>query len=147
MIQRCRGVCRGVGDVDGEAEWIVRRKNSQARLIMRFIFKTDYLQDIRLFQHGGNWFWYGLLLLILLIAPWMASNYVASCASLDIAVAGNAIHIRRAQFGNRVSRPRRKSDRLARFAALSRYACGRFALWRAQSRRARPRSRFSRNYY
>ena len=43
---------------------------------MRFIFKTDYLQDIRLFQHGGYWFWYGLLLLVLLIAPWMVSNYV-----------------------------------------------------------------------
>jgi branched-chain amino acid transport system permease protein len=43
---------------------------------MRFIFKTDYLQDIRLFQHGGHWFWYGLLLLFLLIVPWMASNYV-----------------------------------------------------------------------
>ena len=28
---------------------------------MRFIFKTDYDQDIRLFQHGGQMFWYGLL--------------------------------------------------------------------------------------
>ena len=26
---------------------------------MRFIFKTDYAQDIRLFQHGGQMFWYG----------------------------------------------------------------------------------------
>ncbi len=43
---------------------------------MRFIFKTDYLQDIRLFKHCGQWFWYGLLSLLLLIAPWMTSNYV-----------------------------------------------------------------------
>jgi len=27
---------------------------------MRFIFKTDYDQDIRLFKHGGQKFWYGL---------------------------------------------------------------------------------------
>src|SRR6266550_2821743 len=32
---------------------------------MRFIFKTGYAQDIRLFQHGGQVFWYGLLLLLL----------------------------------------------------------------------------------
>ena len=28
---------------------------------MRFIFKTDYEQDIRLAKHGGHVFWYGLL--------------------------------------------------------------------------------------
>ena len=28
---------------------------------MRFIFKTDYDQDIRLAKHGGHIFWYGLL--------------------------------------------------------------------------------------
>src|SRR5476651_2464642 len=28
---------------------------------MRFIFKTDYDQDLRLFKHGGAVFWYGLL--------------------------------------------------------------------------------------
>jgi hypothetical protein len=26
---------------------------------MRFIFKTDYDQDIRLAKHGGQVFWYG----------------------------------------------------------------------------------------
>ena len=26
---------------------------------MRFIFKTDYEQDIRLVKHGGQVFWYG----------------------------------------------------------------------------------------
>jgi cell division protease FtsH len=32
---------------------------------MRFIFKTSYDQDIRLAKHGGQVFWYGLLLLML----------------------------------------------------------------------------------
>ena len=30
---------------------------------MRFIFKTDYGQDIQLIKHSGQAFWYGLLLL------------------------------------------------------------------------------------
>jgi branched-chain amino acid transport system permease protein len=36
---------------------------------VRFIRKTDYVQDIKLFRHNGDRFWYGLLLLVLLIAP------------------------------------------------------------------------------
>jgi len=42
---------------------------------MRFLFKTDYDQDIRLAQHGGHRFWYGLLLLALLAAPWLVPEY------------------------------------------------------------------------
>ena len=38
---------------------------------MRFIFKTDYDQDIRLFKHKGAMFWYGLLALLVLAAPWL----------------------------------------------------------------------------
>jgi branched-chain amino acid transport system permease protein len=45
---------------------------------MRFIFKTDYDQDIRLFKHGGQKFWYGLLLIALLAAPWLFEEYVLS---------------------------------------------------------------------
>ncbi len=45
---------------------------------MRFIFKTDYEQDIRLFKHGGQVFWYGLLGIVLLAAPWWAGEYVMS---------------------------------------------------------------------
>ena len=45
---------------------------------MRFIFKTDYAQDLRLIKHGGSAFWYGLLGLVLLAAPWWASDYVMS---------------------------------------------------------------------
>ena len=42
---------------------------------MRFIFKTDYAQDVRLVQHGGHAFWYGALLLLALAAPWLAAEY------------------------------------------------------------------------
>lgn len=42
---------------------------------MRFIFKTDYAQDIRLVKHGGQRFWYGLMLLALLAAPWVIDEY------------------------------------------------------------------------
>jgi len=43
---------------------------------VRFIFKTDYLQDLRLVRHGGHVFWYGLLGIVLLAAPWWAGEYV-----------------------------------------------------------------------
>lgn len=42
---------------------------------MRFIFKTDYEQDIRLAKHGGHVFWYSGLLVALLVAPIFISEY------------------------------------------------------------------------
>jgi len=42
---------------------------------MRFIFKTSYDQDLRLAKHGGHVFWYGLLMLVLVAAPWWSSDY------------------------------------------------------------------------
>ena len=42
---------------------------------MRFIFKTDYDQDIRLAKHGGHVFWYGLLCASLVVAPWALPEY------------------------------------------------------------------------
>ena len=42
---------------------------------MRFIFKTDYAQDINLAQHSGHVFWYGALALVLLAAPWLVGEY------------------------------------------------------------------------
>ena len=42
---------------------------------MRFIFKTDYDQDIRLFKHGGAVFWYGLLIAVLVLAPAVLDEY------------------------------------------------------------------------
>jgi branched-chain amino acid transport system permease protein len=43
---------------------------------MRFLFRTDYDQDLRLFRHGGQVFWYALLFAVLLAAPWWASEYM-----------------------------------------------------------------------
>jgi branched-chain amino acid transport system permease protein len=45
---------------------------------MRFIFKTRYEQDLVLFKHGGQKFWYGLLLLALLAAPMVFPGYFIS---------------------------------------------------------------------
>jgi branched-chain amino acid transport system permease protein len=42
---------------------------------MRFIFKTDYAQDIRLAKHGGHVFWYSGLLVAVALAPWVVSEY------------------------------------------------------------------------
>ena len=42
---------------------------------MRFIFKTSYAQDIQLVRHGGQVFWYGALMLLLLAAPWLFAEY------------------------------------------------------------------------
>jgi branched-chain amino acid transport system permease protein len=42
---------------------------------MRFIFKTRYDQDINLAKHAGHRFWYGLLLLALITAPWWLESY------------------------------------------------------------------------
>ncbi len=42
---------------------------------MRFIFKTEYAQDIALAKHGGHVFWYSALLLVLCAAPWIVTEY------------------------------------------------------------------------
>ena len=42
---------------------------------MRFIFKTDYNQDIKLAKHGGHAFWYSLLVAALVAAPWTIPEY------------------------------------------------------------------------
>lgn len=45
---------------------------------MRFLFKTDYEDDIRLFPHSGYVVSYGVLLAVLLIAPYVLSSYLMS---------------------------------------------------------------------
>lgn len=45
---------------------------------MRFIFKTDYVQDMVLLRHSGMRFWYGALALTLLIAPFILPGYLLS---------------------------------------------------------------------
>ncbi|HUR88748.1 MAG TPA: branched-chain amino acid ABC transporter permease [Ramlibacter sp.] len=42
---------------------------------MRFLFKTDYAQDIALAKHGGHVLWYSLLVLVLVAAPWLFAEY------------------------------------------------------------------------
>ena len=42
---------------------------------MRILFKTSYLDDIRLFQHSGQVFWYGLLVVCLLLAPLVLGDF------------------------------------------------------------------------
>lgn len=57
---------------------------------MRFIRKTSYLQDIELFKHSGQRFWYGLLLLLLLVLPLVLDRfYLGELAQVFIyAIAG-----------------------------------------------------------
>ncbi|MCB1418782.1 MAG: branched-chain amino acid ABC transporter permease [Notoacmeibacter sp.] len=43
---------------------------------MRILFKTSYDQDINLFKHGHQMFWYALLLGIMLLAPWLFSGFM-----------------------------------------------------------------------
>jgi branched-chain amino acid transport system permease protein len=45
---------------------------------MRFIFKTDYEDDIRLVPHSGYLWTYGTLLVLLALAPFMFSSYIMS---------------------------------------------------------------------
>ncbi len=42
---------------------------------MRFTFKTTYEQDISLAKHEGHRFWYGLLVAVLLVAPFVLAEY------------------------------------------------------------------------
>ena len=57
---------------------------------MRFIRKTSYGQDVNLFQHSGQVFWYGALTVALLAAPWlMGSFYIGELSLVFIyAIAG-----------------------------------------------------------
>lgn len=45
---------------------------------MRFMFKTDYEDDIRLFPHSGYLVSYGVLLALLMAAPFVLSSYLVS---------------------------------------------------------------------
>ena len=45
---------------------------------MRFLFKTDYEDDIRLFPHSGYIVSYSVLFALLLTAPYVLSSYLMS---------------------------------------------------------------------
>src|SRR5579864_617000 len=57
---------------------------------MRYLFKTDYRQDTTLWRHGGDLFWYGLLAIVLLLLPFVLSEfYVGELGGVFVfAVAG-----------------------------------------------------------
>jgi branched-chain amino acid transport system permease protein len=57
---------------------------------VRILFKTSYLDDIRLFQHRGQVLWYGLLVAAVLVAPLVLANfYVGELTQIFIlAIAG-----------------------------------------------------------
>ncbi len=49
---------------------------------MRFVLKTRYQQDINLFLHNGQRFWYALLALSVLAAPWFLDRFFLGELSL-----------------------------------------------------------------
>lgn len=49
---------------------------------MRFIRKTSYEQDIQLFKHQGQVFWYGLLLAVVVALPFMIDGFYVGEMSL-----------------------------------------------------------------
>ncbi len=57
---------------------------------MRYVFRTDYRQDLALWRHRGDLFWYGLLCVVLLIIPGvMGEFYVGELGGVFIfAIAG-----------------------------------------------------------
>jgi len=62
---------------------------------MRIVFKTSYLQDIKLFKHSGYVFWYGLLAAAVLAAPAVLDEfYIGEMAFIFIyAIAGLGLMI------------------------------------------------------
>jgi len=57
---------------------------------MRYLFRTSYQQDLRAWRHGGDVFWYGLLIVLVLIIPFvMGEFYVGEMGGVFIfAIAG-----------------------------------------------------------
>src|SRR5688572_19269087 len=68
------------------------RRRSEA---VRNIFRTSYVQDIRLFEHAGHYFWYGLLLIGVFAAPMLIPQFFVGEMSLVFiyAVAGIGLMI------------------------------------------------------
>ena len=57
---------------------------------MRYLFRTQYRQDIALWRHNGDRFWYGLLAVLVLIAPQILGEfYIGELGAVYIfAIAG-----------------------------------------------------------
>jgi len=61
---------------------------------MRFLFKTNYDQDVRLIRHNGQRFWYGLLLAAVLLAPLGLDDFYLGELALEVAEAGGGGQLR-----------------------------------------------------
>ncbi len=57
---------------------------------MRTLFKTDYRQDLRIWRHSGDLFWYGLLGVVVLALPYLLDDfYIGELGAVYIfAIAG-----------------------------------------------------------
>src|SRR5471030_444318 len=57
---------------------------------MRYLFRTQYRQDIALWRHNGDRFWYGLLAVLVVIAPMVLGEfYIGELGAVFIfAIAG-----------------------------------------------------------
>ena len=79
---------------------------------MRFIFKTDYNQDIKLAKHGGHVFWYSLLCLFLVTAPWVMEEYWLAQLTfvLIYAVVGLGLMLLALQLMGNVTEPLQQSE-------------------------------------
>src|SRR5580692_925876 len=57
---------------------------------MRYLFRTQYQQDLALFKHNGDRFWYGFLAVLVLIAPQILGEfYIGELGAVYIfAIAG-----------------------------------------------------------
>lgn len=68
---------------------------------MRFVFKTDYDADLGLFKHGAHRFWYILLALAVLAAPWLVDDYLLGELTLVLiwSIAGMGLMILVGQSG------------------------------------------------
>src|ERR1700755_791494 len=42
---------------------------------MRYLFKTDFRQDLTICRHRGDLFWYGLLGILLLLTPYLLGEF------------------------------------------------------------------------
>ena len=60
---------------------------------MRTLFKTDYRQDLTIWRHAGDLFWYGLLFVVMLLLPYLLSEfYIGELGAVYIfAIAGTGL--------------------------------------------------------
>jgi branched-chain amino acid transport system permease protein len=54
---------------------------------MRYLFRTSYRQDLRAWRHGGDLFWYGLLMVVCLIIPLVMGEFY-------VGELGGVLHLR-----------------------------------------------------